>query len=788
MVRVLVVYAGASWLILEGTGVFVEQLGLPSWMFPAAIVFLGIGLVIIVTTAWVQGQAAAGGAPAADQPAPWEVDLVDLKEAVAGGRLPYPTWGRAILGGVVAFSLLLGAAGVYVLVTGRSPALPTPGDAETAATPGVAVLPFRVVGSDLDLWREGMVDLLSTNLDGAAGLRAIDPRGLLSRWRARVGDADDPGDRAAALEVASSLGASYAVIGSAVNLGGGVRLTAEVFELPAGNSLGTAQVEGSPDSVLGLVDRLSIQVLGAGLAQEGAALPSIDVSQVTTTSVAALRAYLEGEQKYRRGDWEGAAADFFRAIEQDSTFALVWYRLANAVGWIEGFASTRAAEYSQRAFDLSDRLPERAALKLRGSAELDEARRQAVYTLEELTSKYPDDVEGWYSLGEAYVHLGQHAFRPREKEAEALRRALELDPGFLAAFIHTIENVIQDGDSAEARRLIDAYRDLSPNERAGIGFDLVHRFVFGDSDAQAAADLDTLDGEAFREGAEWSMRHAPDQWERGLELFGLLTRPHRPADDRARGYNGLGWIYALRGRLVDGEEAFAEQHRIAPALSTAPSGEEYLPYLAFRWGYGDADAAQSAVDAAREHATATPPEDRTFPGQDLFFLGALAADLGRWGDVESSLAELQRMADEAASSTGTRVRLQALASESLARALRSYGSLRRGDLATAVAEYEQPMPRLAPHARALMLYELGVALLDDGQLQQAERYLFNLSGTLFAAPAEYQLGRLFEARDDPEKARLHYGRFVRRWEDCDPELRLWWQQGRDALERLTREG
>lgn len=30
LVHVLAVYAGASWLILEATGVFIEQLGLPS--------------------------------------------------------------------------------------------------------------------------------------------------------------------------------------------------------------------------------------------------------------------------------------------------------------------------------------------------------------------------------------------------------------------------------------------------------------------------------------------------------------------------------------------------------------------------------------------------------------------------------------------------------------------------------------------------------------------------------------------------------------------------------------
>ncbi len=50
----LVVYAGASFVVVEVVDIFTQQLGLPDWVFPGAVVLLLIGLPIILTTALVQ--------------------------------------------------------------------------------------------------------------------------------------------------------------------------------------------------------------------------------------------------------------------------------------------------------------------------------------------------------------------------------------------------------------------------------------------------------------------------------------------------------------------------------------------------------------------------------------------------------------------------------------------------------------------------------------------------------------------------------------------------------------
>ena len=107
-----------------------------------------------------------------------------------------------------------------------------------------------------------MVDLLSTNLDGVGGLRAIDSRTVLARWREAAGG-DDP-DLETALEVGRKAGARYALLGSVVSIGCGVRLCAPTCTTSReAAKLGSGTVEGAPDSVLILVDRLSIEILRA---------------------------------------------------------------------------------------------------------------------------------------------------------------------------------------------------------------------------------------------------------------------------------------------------------------------------------------------------------------------------------------------------------------------------------------------------------------------------------------------------------------------------------------------
>jgi predicted Zn-dependent protease len=82
---------------------------------------------------------------------------------------------------------------------------------------------------------------------------------------------------------------------------------------------------------------------------------------------------------------------------------------------------------------------------------------------------------------------------------------------------------------------------------------------------------------------------------------------------------------------------------------------------------------------------------------------------------------------------------------------------------------------------------LGQLLLDEGDFARAERYLkpMEMRHRYLNAPIEFYLGQVYEGLGDEREARLHYARFVSWWEDCDPELRPMWEEGRAALQRLT---
>src|SRR5256712_3609143 len=82
--------------------------------------------------------------------------------------------------------------------------------APTALDPNlVAVAPFDVLDPKLQLWHEGLVDVLSRNLDGAGPLRTVSPTVVVRRWSGRA-------DPTAAAELGRKNGARLAVFGQLV--------------------------------------------------------------------------------------------------------------------------------------------------------------------------------------------------------------------------------------------------------------------------------------------------------------------------------------------------------------------------------------------------------------------------------------------------------------------------------------------------------------------------------------------------------------------------------------------
>ena len=193
----------------------------------------------------------------------------------------------------------------------------------------VAIAPFRVTGADssLSYLREGMVDLLATKLGGTSSLRPADPRTVLAAWGRTGRGAGELGE-ADAIRIAGEVGAGRLVEGEVVGSGHSLTVSARIIDVAGGATSAQATVEGPVDSLPRLVDRLAASLLALGAGEEEQRLEAL-----TSTSLPALRAYLDGEALLRRGAFKDANRRFRDAQALDSTFALAGVGAMRAAEW-----------------------------------------------------------------------------------------------------------------------------------------------------------------------------------------------------------------------------------------------------------------------------------------------------------------------------------------------------------------------------------------------------------------------------------------------------------------------
>jgi serine/threonine-protein kinase len=308
-----------------------------------------------------------------------------------------------------------------------------------------------------------------------------------------VRDADIP-ELPTALDVAERAGASYAVVGSVIADGPDLLLIAGLHEVAGRRMLGTARSQGPADSIFTLVDRLTLEILRLILRGEARDLPRINLARVSTSSLPALKSYLEGEVLFRRSQFQSAAEAYTRAVDADSTFALARYRLGLSRRWFA--AGTSGPDpLNTEVGRFADWLPPHEAAILRAIRLRQQDVRAARELLEGETRRHPDDAETWHELGELYYHNGGPALALPEAADRAFARAIELDSTFTPAYVHRIDHAISVGDTTGAAQLLGTFSRLAPKSPYLAQYRLVTGLVVGDPTARftAEAALDTLD-------------------------------------------------------------------------------------------------------------------------------------------------------------------------------------------------------------------------------------------------------------------------------------------------------
>ena len=606
------------------------------------------------------------------------------------------------------------------------------------------------------------MDLLARNLDGAGPLRTVPPTAVVRRWEGRA-------DQLSAAELGRRTGARLTLFGNLVPAGSdSVRLRATLLDVESQRTLAEFELREMGTRVDRLGDSLAVRVLAElGRARR---IELTRVASLGSTSPSALKAFLQGEQWFRRAAWDSALANYERALALDSGFVLVLWRLGRVLGWQRiGFDSLSAA-LSLRAGALNRHLALRDSLLVAVDSMLMgevgatwPGYRRLLETAKEATRRYPDDADAWHTLGEVYVH-SDRPVSPRETLA-AFDRAIALDSAYAPAYIHAIE---------------------------------------------WASGLYGLDG-SRRYAAEY-LRRAEDVTAEGIRLafdmadLSRVNTPEMQQRIRHASANVLlkAWL-PVAAAVDSGETAL----RVARAFASTPdSSAVWLPMVFRRGTYLITSTYRGHLrEAAREWRPDLFSAPRLL--SDLALMGAYPADsaqahFGRWlhsgnlqeatyglpwwaarGDSQA-IQRFHQVADSVLKSTaGPTLKERAAFGVAAADA---YLALARRDSGEAVRLFDRLPDSLCTDCASewLVRLRLWAARGEDRRILDAPE-LWGFIWTATEGSHRLEVARAAERQGEHERAIEGYQFVADAWRHADRELQPYVAEAQEALKRLTAE-
>ena len=743
--QVLALYVGASWVVLQVVDVVKDNMGLPDWVFPFALLLLLIGLPIIVATALVQSRPApaATGAAAGSE---LDDELSTIPEPAVHHKLL--TWKNSLLGGGLALVLLaiVTSGFMYMRNSGIGPVGSLVAKGLIDERSEIMVADFE---AEDDMLGRMASEALRVDLSQSNIVRLVNPRtveGALKRMQLPEGTRVD---EATAREISEREGIAAVVGGEILSGGGSYVITAHLVS-PGGDLLGNARVTAADSSkIIEAIDKLSRNLREQIGESYTSMRESPALAQVSTSSLEALRKYTEAGIQRREGNLD-AAIDFLEeAIAIDSTFAMAY----RGIGiFLQNKFDDWSRQYwaHSKAYEYRDRLTEREKWLVSASYHLDieEDESQAIAAYENVLRIDPELMSAVNNIGVIYYFQ-----RDWEKALKQYRQAHEMRPeGLTASNVGVV--YANMGRLEEADEWLALSRELEPNNPSWKFYQVHFESLRGNKE------------EARRLNRVLRESESPDPY--------WLERTY-----------GTDWLFDVEeGRIARAEAS------LAAAVAAGDEGEGSNPARALQdllsraeldLALGNPESTVRRVDAALDRfpLEEIPPLDRP-----TAWAASLFAQAGDTNAARTLLAE-------------QREQLGPLAE-------RKRVGLAEAEAWIDVAEgrYAEAIPVLRTSDRGYgcdicIDLSVGTAFDQAGQPDSAvvyyESYLAPrqnwrtyTDGTWRAWTLE-RLGQLYDELGDLEQAAGYYAAFVELWEEADPELQPRVQAAQARLEEIVRE-
>jgi tetratricopeptide (TPR) repeat protein len=727
--QVLAVYITASWIVLQVVDVVKDNMGLPDWVFPFALLLLLIGLPIIIATAIVQGRHAA------------RVEAATAAAAVSGTDQPPPpipeprthhrllTWRNAIAGGVLALALLVIVTSGFMFMRNRGigpvGSLVAKGMLEERAP--IVLAEFS--GPEPSI-TTAATEALRIDLSQSDVIALVDPASLTGALARMERDPDEKLTLETAREMAVREGYAAVIAGDITPVGSGYVLTCRIIDAASGQTLASdRQSASNADEIISAIDRLSARMrerVGESYSDLRADEP---LEQVTTSSLEALQKYSEAIEIFDVGGDESLGnALLEEAVELDPGFAMAWRKL----GVTRTGGRARRVEALERAFEYRDRLTERERLHTEAIfyRMIPRDYQASITAYERLIELDPNDDWALNNIAVVHSDLGDYALAEHYYE-----RATAADSTNVLPFRNAAITEMNQGKLDEAEVTLDGIYQKFPDDRTSAGLHVLMEANRGDYAAALAATqrFDELPSDPATNMSKTSLLAAIAATQGRLaeaETLALESARHHQESGRSSPRltmaEFLVWVdLNVRQDTVRARERLAAFMRADGFEELDPLSRPYGDVLGFMAGTGS----RGAVEELIEEFEAEVAEEYRQDLEDAY-LGWEGALLAREGRYEEAIATLKQR--------------------------------------------ENRNCTLCRYDPVAQVYDL--AGVPDSAIAYYEGYvnapatfrLFWDSSSL--GPALERLAVLYDEAGDLENAALYYARFVELWSDADPEL------------------
>lgn len=772
--RALFGYGAGAFALLQAAQPVFAGLLLPDFAFRFLVVLVLAGFPVAVILAWV-----------------YEVTEDGIRRTPRGSGGPTNSrWSLRRwlqVGGVFLLVAVLAAGTAAGVGRARYPASGADGRV------GLAVFPFHAAPGTYPVWSDGAADLLTTALDGTAGLRIVDPWTL---WRPLRPAPDAPAgapeaDRA--LELTQEAGAQRYLLGSVVPSGERVQIALRLYQIGRSEPISTFTVGAPADSVSQAVREAALGVLAHIWGPSRPAdLPS-DLDFRPTQSPEALQAYLAAKAAFRTGRVDSASRAIDRAVALDSTFVLATAEAVTIKSWgqfvrgrpYEGFFALLA-----RAEPFADSVPPRTRLRLEATLASTRTRGPEAWSAcRGILEIDPQDFVANSLLAYVEQVYGWQIGLPFGEGREQAETVVGLDSTFVPSLVTRAWWAVALGDTADERhqlaRLLaaDTASDLAAGAIAGLRAD-----VAGDEAFAAMLPELTALSASRQLAVVRSLR--VDRPERARALLRAMAEGGDPM-----------LAVQVEGERVRMEIAEGRLARLDSALARGGYDRGGLRGLVQRWivagalhGVERPATTRRAVAGLR----ASLPQDSALAWFESKPVWPTAWVLGAWNAAEGDTAEARRWLEvmEGFPRGGSPERW----AEALRADVESRLAERRGDSAAALSHARRAFELWSIHTEntfeaqpePAMRFHLGELYRAAGRPDSARAMFRSLVPPtawlgFLTARASLELGRLARERGDTARARFHFGRALRMWDAAGPAGTAWRERARRGLDELTGE-